>query len=128
MSGVDLLLIAAAKQVAVGNSSPSTGAAWSNIIGARQGQTNIVTMAGLSGPISLSMTLNGLGIPYYQKNGVDYLSRAFGPFMVVNGDKVGFGVLNESPPGYPTLSGTITIANATTGAAIQTISYVVSPG
>ena len=128
MSGVDLLLIAAAKQIAVGNSNPSTGAAWSNITGVRQGQTNLVTMAGLSGPISLSMTLNGLGIPYYQKNGVDYLARAFGPFMVQNGDTVAFGVLNESPPGYPTLSGTITIANATLGQVIQTISYVVSPG
>ena len=104
------------------SSGGPSGAAWSDIYGVNYGQGNIVTMAGLTGPLTLSLSHTGMGIINFVLNGAVYAYGHFGPFTVNNGDTVGFGV--AAP--VVAASGTLTITDATHSVVLQTINYVIS--
>jgi hypothetical protein len=120
MSGV-VLLREIQSGAAPSGGGPS-GATWNDIYGLNYGQSNSVTMAGLTGPLTISLSHTGMGIINYVLNGAVFAYGHFGPFTVNNGDMVGFGVAAPSVAA----SGTLTIMDATHSVVLQTLSYVIS--
>jgi hypothetical protein len=121
MTGIAAALAGvSATSAASGVVIPSPTPVWTAIFGYDAGSTNNQTLAGISAPISLSASLSGAGALVYVKNGVGTLYT--GAFTAVVGDVIAWTVL----AGLSTVSGTLTVTNASNGGAtLATIAYVV---
>jgi hypothetical protein len=123
MTGIALL--AEIQGASVSTTAP-TGLTWTNIFGFGAGQTNICTVAGLTGAISISLAITGGATLFVVHNGVQ---KAYtGAFKVLNGDTLGFVVQNPNVTGGGAMSGAITVTNATASTTIQTINYIAKAG
>jgi hypothetical protein len=103
----------------------STGGAltapmWTNIYGVDAGYTNNQTLTGFTGTLSISAANSGSGVLVYVLNGAS--TSYTGAFTAHPGDVLAWGVV----VGLTTMSGTITVTNATTSTTLQAITYTVT--
>ena len=111
--------------------SPAGGPAsfnWTNIYGqsgSRFAANNAITFAGLTGPLTLTMTVTGpvCGAAGAIKNGVVPFQWPSASATVQNGDTLAWAINNGCFGGD--VSGTATITRADTGAVVATFTYFV---
>lgn len=85
-----------------------------NIYGDQFAVSSVVTLAGLTAPISIKVIFTGTGECFYYKNGA-YTALASGAsFSAVSGDMIGIAFNNPGPTGR---SGTYTATNDADGGA-----------
>ena len=101
---------------------PSPTPNWTNIYDTDIGSTNLQTISGIGGSISISVTKTGTGKLTYTFGSGDFPYT--GPFSVGLGQALGFTV--SATIGAGTVAGTLTIRNASNGGAtLDSITYAV---
>ena len=101
---------------------PSPTPAWSAIYDTDIGSTNLQTISGIGGPISVSVTPSGGGLPYYTLG--SGLTPCTGAFTVRPGDALGLTVF--AVLGGGTVTGTLTVRNLSDGGTtLAVIAYAV---
>ena len=123
MTGVAMTLAAAGGSGGgSGGVAPSPSPAWSAIYDTDVGSTNLQTISGIGGSISLSVTQTGAGRLYYTLG--SGLTLYTGAFTAHLGDSVGFTVF--AVIGGGTVTGTLTVRNLSDGGtALAAIAYAV---
>lgn len=101
---------------------PSPTPVWSSIYDTDVGSTNVQTISGIGGSISISVVQSGGGALWYTLG--SGLTPYGGPFPVSVGSDLGFTVFNHVGGG--TITGTLTVKNQSDGGAtLGVISYLV---
>ena len=114
MSGA-VLCLAGAGAAAGGGSGTPGAVLWSNIYAASGGSTNLETLSGITGSLSITATNSGGSTLYYTLNGVN---KAYaGAFAWPNGQALGWYVIG---PG----SGTVAVSYS--GTALASFTYTIT--
>ncbi len=101
---------------------PSPAPVWSNCYGDAAVSTNTVTIAAITGPISVSATNSGTAGLFYSLNGG--FTPYTGAFTVSAGDVLGWTIVNT---GLSRKTGTITVINVTNShSTMATFTYSVT--
>jgi hypothetical protein len=115
MSGA-LMAVMAAEGGANYSGTPGT-ISWANINAVSGGSTNLVTLSGITGAMSVSAGITGGSALYYTLNGVNQLYS--GAFSWPEGESLLWYVIGAG-------SGTVTVTNASAGATLSTFTYVIT--
>ena len=98
--------------------TPSPVLVWSDISGSLGGTTQVLTIAGITVPISISATKTGAAALYYNLNGA-FLPYT-GTFVVHVGDTLSWTLFSAG-------AGTVTVLNPSNGGALlATFTYTLS--
>lgn len=100
------------------SNTPTPTPVWADIYVHTFGSDAPVTIAGITVPISISMSRTGSGTIYYGLNGS--FTNYSAPFTVNAGDLLQWGAKGSGT------SGAITVTNATTSTVLDTINYTVT--
>lgn len=120
MTGISLILTAAAAAPAWGGRPNALN--WSAISGVDFASTNVQTISGLNGPISVAASHTGAGLLFYALNGL--FNVYSGPFTVRNGDVLAWTVETSDSR---RVAGTVTVSDVSAaGGILASFAYAVA--
>jgi hypothetical protein len=119
MTGVIAALAASGGAGGGYTGTPGT-VSWAHIFGLDSGANAPQTMSGITGAMKITASLTGAGILGYDLNGVS--AYYAGAFLWPEGQTLSWSIDNG---GSTTVSGTVTVTNATAGTTLATFTYTV---
>jgi len=114
-----VLMLAGAGAGAVGGITTPAAVSWYDIYATIVGVTNVQTITAITVPISITASRTGTGLFSYVKNGTVYPYT--GAFGVSPGDALAWQMSGSS------VSGVVTVTNATTSTTLATFNYTLTP-